>query len=419
MTHRILRPFVDLLPLLCLFALIGAGCLEAVAQESDDLILSIEDVESFARASSPRLRVAAYEVDVVSAERRSALAWSNPALAYEREEADSYREWQLTLNKRIERPLARGSLRDAWDGRVRAAELRSRQVERETVADLKSGYVRVRLIESHLERLDRLAGLVDVAAAVARSRHIEGELSGVDRRLIRLAAYTIEAAENRARSLHERMLAAWRADMGLPLSRDLVLTTPVAYRPISLQDVGAYEGGLRDMPGDRAQVELASALESHADAARPGLIPGLEVYGGFKRFESDLEGIVAGVSLDLPLFDPGRGEAEKLRAERLIVESGLTADRARREGEIAALVKTLSESQTLLADFAAEFEQSSLVDALSISYREGAISLDELLGSIQIEAAAIEDHFVDLATYYQNIFRLEALTGAELVDFAP
>jgi hypothetical protein len=56
---------------------------------------------------------------------------------------------------------------------------------------------------------------------------------------------------------------------------------------------------------------------------------------------------------------------------------------------------------------------------LSISYREGAITLDELLGAIQIEAAAIEAHYADLATYYQNIFRLEALTGAKLVKFAP
>ena len=72
-----------------------------------------------------------------------------------------------------------------------------------------------------------------------------------------------------------------------------------------------------------------------------------------------------------------------------------------------------------MAEFAADFDQSSLADALSISYREGAITLDELLGAIQIEAAAIEAHFADLATYYQNIFRLEALTGAKLVNFAP
>ena len=419
MSHRTRRSVVAMLPLLCLFAVIGVGHSGAAAQETDDLILGIEDVEAFARASSPRLRVTAYEIDVVDAERKSALTWSNPALAYDHEEADSFREWQFTLNKRIDRPLTRGRLRDAWDGRVRAAELRSLQATRNVVADLMAGYIQVRLIESHLDRLGRLAGLVDIAADVAGSRHVEGELSGLDRRLIQLAAYTIETAENRARSQHERMLAAWRADMGVPASCSLVLSTPVSFRSADLQDIGTYQSSLFTMPGDQAQVELARALEVQADAARPGLVPGLDVYGGYKRFEPDLDGFVVGVALDLPLFDLGKGEADRLRAERLIVESALTADRARREGEIAALVKALSGSQSLLAEFAADFDQSSLADALSISYREGAITLDELLGAIQIEAAAIEAHFADLATYYQNIFRLEALTGAKLVNFAP
>ena len=60
-----------MLPLLCLFAVIGLGYSGVAAQETDDLILGIEDVEAFARISSPRLRVTSYEIDVVDAERKS------------------------------------------------------------------------------------------------------------------------------------------------------------------------------------------------------------------------------------------------------------------------------------------------------------------------------------------------------------
>ena len=265
MSHRTRRSVVTMLPLLSLFAVIGVGYSDAAAQQTDDLILAIEDVETFARTSSPRLRIAAYEIDVVDAERKSALTWSNPALAYDHEQADSFREWQFTLNKRIDRPLTRGRLRDAWDGRVRAAELRSLQATRDVVADLKAGYVQARLIESHLDRLGRLAGLVDIAADVAGRRHVEGELSGLDRRLIQLAAYTIETAENRARSQHERMLADWRADMGVPASRSLVLSTPVAFRPADLQDIGNYQGSLPSLPGDQAQVCLLYTSDAADD----------------------------------------------------------------------------------------------------------------------------------------------------------
>lgn len=419
MPHRALRSLVAMLPVLCLSAAFGGGIAGAAAQETADLRLGIEGVEPFALAHSPRLRVAAHEVDAVAAERRTALAWSNPALAYDHEEADSFREWQFTLNKRFERPLARGALREAWAGRVRAAELDARQTARDVVAELKAGYVRVRLLEAHLERLDRLGGLVATAADVAASRHAEGELSGLDRRLIQLAAYTIETAAGRARSQHERLLAAWRADLGVPASRGLVLTTPVSFRPLDLRDGAAGRGDPTALPGDQAQVELARALELQADAAGPGPVPGLEVYGGYKRFAPDLDGFVAGVALDLPLFGAGKGEAARLRAERLIVQDALAADRARRQGEIAALVQSLDKAQSLLGGFAAEFAQSSLADALSVSYREGAITLDELLGAIQIEAAAMDAHYADLATYYTDIFRLEALTGAKLVAFGP
>jgi hypothetical protein len=397
MSHRTRRSVVNTPPLLCLLAVIGVGYSGAAAQQTSDLSLGIEDVESFARSYSPHLRIAALEVDVVESERRSALTWSNPALAYDHEEADSFREWQFTLQKRVDRPFARGSLRNAWNGRVRAAELNSLQATGDLVAGLKAGYVRVQLIESHLGRLDRLAGLVDIAADVAGSRHAEGELSGLDRRLVQLAAYTIETAQNSARSQFEHLRASWRADMG----------------------IGAYRNHLPSMPGDQAQVELARALEAQADAARPGLIPGFGVYGGYKRFDSDFEGIVAGVAVDLPLFDLGRGEAERLQAERLVVENALIIDRTRREGEVAALVTSLRAAQPSLAKFAEDFDQNALADALLLSYREGAITLDELLGAIQIEAAALEAHSTELATYFLNIFRLEALTGVKLVNFTP
>ena len=419
MSHRTRRSVVIAPSLLCLLAVIGVGYSGATAQETSDLILGIEDVESFARSNSPHLRIAALEVDVVEAERQSALTWSNPALAYDHEEADSFREWQFTLQKRIDRPFARSSLRNAWNGRIRAAELNSLQATGDLVAGLKAGYVHVRLIESHLGRLDRLAGLVDIAAGVAGSRHAEGDLSGLDRRLVQLASYTIETAENGARARFEQLRASWRADMGIDASRQLTLATPVAFRSVDLEDIGTYRSHLPSMPGDQAQVELVHALEAQADAARPGLIPGFGVYGGYKRFEPDLGGFVAGVAVDLPLFDQGRGDADRLQAERLVVESALTIDRTRREGEVAALVTSLSAAQPLLAKFVANFEQDSLADALLLSYREGAITLDELLGAIQIETAALEAHYTELATYYLNIFRLEALTGVKLVNFAP
>jgi hypothetical protein len=419
MSHRAFRSVVQVLSLLCLCVVVGVRDSSATAPEMGDLIIEIEDIESFAHASSPHLRVVTHEIEAVQAQRREALAWSNPALGYDHEQAGSAREWQLTLQKRFTRPLSQGRLHRAWDHRVQSVELRGMQARHDLIAELKTGYVQLRLIESQLARFDRLAGLVDRAAKVAVSRHDEGELSGLDRKLVRLAAYTIETAAQRARSEHWRQLAAWRADMGLPASPTLRLATPITFQPVDLDDAAIYQGRLASMPAEQAQTTLAQALEDQASAVRPGLVPGLSVYGGLKRFEPDLDGFVAGVAIDLPLFDRSTGEAERLRAERRIVENELGVERARREGEVAALVASLRDAQALLAEFAADLAQDSLAGALLLSYREGAITLDDLLGAIQIEIAALEAHHADLVAYYRDIFRLEALTGLRLVDFAP
>jgi len=406
-------------PLLYLLAALTLPAPEAPAQTPGDLVLALADVDSVARASSPRLQVLARQVEAVDADRRRALAWSDPALAYDHEQATGYREWQLTLHKRLERPFGRGDLRAAWEGRVRAAELQARQDARDAVADLQAGYVEIQLLASRIGRLERLADLVAMAADVAASRHAVGELSGLERRLIRLAAYTVEAAVLRTRLDHGARLAAWRAEMGLASGRGLRLVTPVTFRPADLDSIGAPDDRLRSAPGDQAQVALAQALADQAAAAASGLVPGLDVYGGYRRFSADGDGFVAGVALDLPLFGQDDAEAGRLRAEQRVVASELAADRRSRAGDAAARVAAVRALQRHLAAFAGAGEPEAAGDALLVSYREGAISLDDLLGAIQIEVAALEAHHADLATYYRNLFRLEALTGTTLVRLAP
>jgi len=56
---------------------------------------------------------------------------------------------------------------------------------------------------------------------------------------------------------------------------------------------------------------------------------------------------------------------------------------------------------------------------LLYSYQEGQITLDTFLNAIQIEVTGYTDYYDLLSTYYSNIFRLEAITGSEIVSFAP
>ena len=129
---------------------------------------------------------------------------------------------------------------------------------------------------------------------------------------------------------------------------------------------------------------------------------------------------MAGVALDLPLFDGNAGASKRLQAERLIVENELAINLARTQAEIASLVTAISEAQPSLAEFAEHLDQGPpLADTLLFSYQEGSLTLDALLGAIQIESAAVRNYFTELAGYYLNIFRLEAITGATIARFEP
>ncbi|MFO7608673.1 MAG: hypothetical protein R6X35_05670, partial [Candidatus Krumholzibacteriia bacterium] len=322
MVHRTSRSAVIALPLLLLVAGLGPGATAAEPDAGGDLVLAIEDVETFARAHSPRLRILAAGAAATAAERDQQQAWSDPALAYDHEQADGFREWQVTLHKRLARPLRQGHLRGAWDQRVRAADLEAAQATRDLLANLKTGYVELRLLESRLERLARLEDVVAAAAGIAGHRQAVGAASGLDGRLVQLAAYTVEAAGRHARATHGRRLARWRADMGIPAAQQVLLVTEVGYRPVDEAAVAAARGRLGDAPGEQAQVALVAALGGLASAARPGLVPGLDLYGGYKSFAGDEDGFVAGVAIDLPLFGQGKGEAARLEAERHAVAAG-------------------------------------------------------------------------------------------------
>ena len=422
MLHRTYRSVVIALSVT---ATLGTGWLwmpPACQADANDLTLRFDEVESFARAESPRIQIIMQEVAATEAETDAALNWSNPSIAYDHEEADSFREWQVTLGKRFDAPFAQSNVGGGREARIRSAELRADQRTRQLVAELKAGYVRLQLLDEYLDRLDRLSELVALTSTVAENRHSEGELSRVERELVQLAAYSVDAARRRVRQAHRLEASAWRTDMGFGPGVVVKLATPSKFTAIELAEAGEYTQLLADHPGTLAALSLAESLRRQSEAAGPSLVPGLDIYGGYKRIESDVDGLdvfVAGIAVDLPFFDRNAGASTELEAERLIVEHELALSLARSSEEIESLVALIQDAQPSLGQFSSRMQDlAPLADTLLFSYREGSLTLDALLGALQIEASALQNYYDEITTYYLNLFRLEALTGATIVQFA-
>lgn len=389
----------------------------AVAMASESGI-QFADIESHLRAESPRARLIEWELEQLLAKRDEALQWSSPELAYDHEEIDSARERQFTLRKHIARPLSRARLNDSWTERLRAERLRGSQAFADLLAESRAGYVRLSLQNECLADLDHLADFVAGISDASVDRHAAGVLSSVDSRLIQLAAFSLRARRHELRREQRETWAAWHADMGLPAGDPVALPTPIEFIPIDLEPLAVYAAHLEENQGLRAKETLAKALGERAEAMRPSLIPSIDVHAGYKDVGFDQSGFVAGLAIELPLFDRGSAVARQNVAEQRRVEDELAIAQGEVDAELAALVEFVARTRSSLASLADHMDEGrSIASALLLAYREGTLSLDAFLNSIQIEAAALTDHCDLLSDYYHSLFRVEALTGTTLVDF--
>jgi len=123
--------------------------------------------------------------------------------------------------------------------------------------------------------------------------------------------------------------------------------------------------------------------------------------------------------LTLPLFDRKAGAAKRLEADQRIVKNKLDLYRARSFNEINSLVFLIEDAGQSLSTVAFRSDDAaSIINGLFVSYQEGRHTLEAFLNAIQIEVTGSRSYYDQLYTYYENIFRLEALTGAEIVSFS-
>lgn len=390
----------------------------AAIARTDSISIEFEQLDEYARTTSARARILEQEFSLVQAEQDQDLKWSNPQLAYAREDVDQAEEYQITLGKQFEMPWVYFNRRRSWKARMQAAELSRVDHTSKLLAELRTGYVRVKLLGEQQTRLSLLKDIITDASHVATSRHQEGHLSGVDDHLIQMFLITLGAQHQRVAQQQRTAESQWRASMGIDPDVKLALRTVVEFRAVELADPAQHVAAIGNRPGYQSRMLFQESLARRAKTERGRFIPAFNVYGGFKKIKPDLEGYMAGVSLDLPLFNVNRAAARKLEIESDIATRETEIYRRELSGRIEALVASVNELRHALGLVVDHFDQDmEAVNTLLFSYEEGWISLSELLNAIQIEINGMQDYYNQLIDYYSNLFELEAITGQKLVSF--
>ncbi|HEX7832039.1 MAG TPA: TolC family protein [Thermoanaerobaculia bacterium] len=365
--------------------------LPAIAQQQP-VVLTLEGALERARQLSPAILAARMRIDetrgrVIGATLPLA---ANPTVELEggrRSGETSTTDYGVAIGQDFELPSRRRARIDAARAGVAQEEQRARDVERETLREVATSFLRA--VEAG-ERVSAASGgkqLAEEAARIADRRYAAGDVAQLDVNLARTAVARADAEVRIAE-------AALRGQL-IHLQVLLGFAEPVTVRG-SLRDETSIA---RPETIDRPDVRVLDAEIAEAEAdmrlARTLRWPEFGVRASYAREEGDRI-LLGGVGLTLPVFNRGQ-EATAVAEARLM---RLRAEREALQQTIDADVRGAIATHDALRDAASAFERNVLPlveenERLALeSYDVGQIGLGELL-LVRREAFDARRAFID------------------------
>jgi outer membrane protein, heavy metal efflux system len=405
--------------------------------------LTLEQARATARQVSPELRAARAALGAAAARERQAGAVPNPILAYGHERTSRGGQTNAQHIAQLEQPLEvggqRAARRDAARARRAAAEARLAAAEAQLDYDVTRAYALAVSADRRLSLAQQAAEAFTTAERVSERRFAAGDVSGYANRRLRLEA--ARYASVRARAALERRsariaLAALLTDSSIapgPLADALILTdTTLALPPLA--EPTAPTSGPR-LPTDDSLLATAlthradlraAALDAAAAAAEARLaarerVPVPVISGGYKTEQAagagaGFRGLVAGVSVPLPVWDRRAGAVQAAEAEARRADAGVAAHRrqvAREVAEAAAALRAAEEERTLLAAQVGPATDAAM-RAVRVAYGEGEITLVEWLDAVRAYQEAEATYVTLQAEAAIRRAALERAVGAPL-----
>lgn len=353
------------------------------------LALTREEVADLARAAREEAEAAVLE----------ARAWPNPTLDYSRERVRGA-EGSTEQTWKVEQPVDLSGRRwlrgEAATRRVEVASAESARRRDELAADVRRRFHEALMREGRVAATERwIARFRAIESAVGRLRS-GGEVSGYDHR--RLARELASGQARLALEKAERDLAHERLAAVLPPAA-AARTPGGKLLPEAAPPVAQAIEGLPARADLAALARRAEAADAERRAASRGWIPEVTVGVGTKAVDSALgrdSGVVASVSVPLPLFQRDQGGVKRAAAQGLAARAELRLELARAEGELRGLHRELSQLIAAADDYRANAAVPSqeLLRIAEAAYRGGESTLLELLdahrGSLEAEITALE-----------------------------
>lgn len=410
--------------------------------------LTLAQLLESVRARHPLVEAAHARVRAATASRRTAGVLGNPVLGYEVEGAGRAgtstameREVMTTAMLPLEPFYQRGARIKRAAAEVRVAEAEARATGQDVALEAARRFFETSLAQIRLEAHRELYTWLDSVVTYNQARVREGVAAEADllRSQLERDRAGAEATRFEADLIRSRaLLASFVAPDAGPPTAILVasadaLTVDVQVAPLPLPSVGiaagagvpsssALTGAFTGRPQTVAARERVAAATAGVTTERTMFLRELSATIGTKQAEGT-RGLIAGVSLPLPLFDQNRGEVARAQAEREAVAFELVAaERLARAEIIGALgaARLLTERALLLSSPGPDGRPAYLARADEArrialgAYREGAVPLLTVIDAARAWGEARLAYYETIYAQHESVLALLAAQGLDL-----
>jgi cobalt-zinc-cadmium efflux system outer membrane protein len=399
--------------------------------------LSFDRARALLKAHNPHLRAAQAQGEATGQAARAEALFPNPTVSVSEErthlEGDGVDDqWYLSVTQPLRYPGEQRARSEAATAVARAAQARAEEAAASLYRTLRRRYLDVVVAERRHQIHRRFAEAIREAARAARVRVQEGDLGTFRQARIQTAQAQYEDGLAEA----TRALRTARTDLyallhpndmqqGPPDSAAVPTIHPTGtlqYRPVRVSQDVALQRALQQRGQLRAARARLQAQRERLTTARYGRWPDVSVSAGPKTQNvpgsETTFGFTAALNVELPLWNGGQTHVDATRNRRNEAQARLEAARRQVRTEVRTALEALRSyrsrietvSQKVLAD------TDSLLQNAEYVYREGDITLFELLDAIESARAAALLKTRLTAGYLRALYDLEYALGVGPAD---
>ena len=366
---------------------------QAQALAQGPVKLTVSDCINRVLAHNPRLQAMRHRKQAMSDVMDDTRQLANPELEVEWENFGGtgvlkdveMGEHTFRISQPIEIGGKRRVRRESAGLQFRVAELQFLQERAALVRDTRLAFIATlhardtrALAADSLDRTREMLGLVE-------SLLQEGLVPESDKRKARLQVLNAQLRLETAGQAYDAALARLTSLWGNTGETTIALQGELSL-PAAPSDDIPDNGMSETVSGLLLQTQVAVA-EKEVELARKLRLPNLSIQAGYRTFhDTDEHAYVAGISLELPVFNTGRWKAGMARARALETGARIEAERLQLETDLQNTCRAIARayrSCVLLEQEMLPVATAELAAART-AYREGQYSYLEVLESLRV-----------------------------------